>query len=36
LRAEIEAGFCARPTDSVLRRHYDSLIASELKKRLAG
>jgi len=36
LRAEIEAGFCARPTDSVLRRHYDSLIASELKKRLTG
>lgn len=35
LQANIRSGFAARPTDSVLRRHYDQLIGQELQKRLA-
>ena len=35
LQAEIESAFAPRPTDSVLQRHYDTLIAFELEKRLA-
>ena len=31
LRAEIEAGLFPRPTDSVLRRHYDTLIENEME-----
>ncbi|MGR9115633.1 MAG: hypothetical protein ACU85E_07695 [Gammaproteobacteria bacterium] len=34
LRAEIEAGLFPRPTDSVLRRHYDSLVENEMENAL--
>ncbi|MGR8934569.1 MAG: hypothetical protein ACU837_09310 [Gammaproteobacteria bacterium] len=34
-RAEIEAAFAPRPTDSILQRHHDALIAAELEKRLS-
>lgn len=34
LESEIEAALFPRPTDSVLQRHYDSLVAVELKNRL--
>jgi hypothetical protein len=35
LQNEIEADLFPRPTDSVLRRHYDTLVAVELQNRLA-
>ena len=35
LRKEVEAELFPRPTDSVLRRHYDTLVAVELENRLA-
>ena len=35
LRNEIEADLFPRPTCSVLQRHYDSLVATELENRLA-
>ncbi|QPK64772.1 hypothetical protein IVG45_07440 [Methylomonas sp. LL1] len=35
LKSEIEADLFPRPTDSVLRRHYDALVAVELENRLA-
>lgn len=35
LQREIEATLFPRPTDSVLRRHYDTLVASEVKNRLS-
>lgn len=35
LKNEVEAELFPRPTDSVLRRHYDALVASELQNRLA-
>lgn len=35
LKCEIEAELFPRPTDSVLRRHYDALVAVELENRLA-
>jgi hypothetical protein len=35
LQSEIEADLFPRPTDSVLRRHYDTLVAVELRNRLA-
>lgn len=35
LQTEIESAFAPRPTDSVLQRHHDTLIAFELEKRLA-
>lgn len=35
LKSEIEADLFPRPTDSVLRRHYDTLVAVELENRLA-
>lgn len=35
LQAEIESAFAPRPTDSVLQRHHDTLVAFELEKRLA-
>lgn len=36
LISEIEASFGPRPSDSVLRRHYDTLVAAELENRLAA
>ncbi len=36
LIGEIESSYGPRPTDSVLRRHYDTLVASELEIRLAA
>jgi len=36
LQSEIESSFGPRPTDSVLRRHYDALVASEFESRLAA
>ncbi|WP_027157815.1 hypothetical protein [Methylobacter luteus] len=36
LISEIESSFGPRPTDSVLRRHYNTLVASELETRLAA
>lgn len=36
LQNEIESSFGPRPTDSVLRRHYDALVASEFESRLAA
>lgn len=35
LKKEVEAELFPRPTCSVLQRHYDSLVASELQNRLA-
>ena len=35
LQAEIESAFAPRPTESVLQRHHDTLIAFELEKRLS-
>lgn len=35
LQQEIEATLFPRPTDSVLRRHYDSLVAVEIQNRLS-
>lgn len=35
LQSEIEAALFPRPTDSVLKRHYDAMVASELRNRLA-
>lgn len=35
LKNEVEAELFPRPTDSVLRRHYDALVAAELQNRLA-
>ncbi|MBD9358441.1 hypothetical protein [Methylomonas albis] len=35
LQSEIEATLFPRPTDSVLRRHYDALVAVEVKNRLS-
>jgi len=34
LQHEIEAALFPRPTDSVLKRHYDSLVAAKLGERL--
>lgn len=36
LQSEIESSFGPRPTESVLRRHYDTLVASEFEARLAA
>lgn len=36
LQQEIEDGLFPRPTDSVLVRHYDSLVAAHLEERLAN
>lgn len=35
LQHEIEVTLSPRPTDSVLKRHYDSLVAAKLGERLA-
>lgn len=35
LQNQVEAELFPRPTDSVLRRHYDALVAVELQNRLA-
>lgn len=35
LESEIEAELFPRPTDSVLRRHYDAMVAQEVQYRLA-
>lgn len=35
LQSEIEATLFPRPTDSVLRRHYDALVAGEVQNRLS-
>ena len=34
LKTEVEAELFPRPTDSVLRRHYDALVAHEVESRL--
>ena len=34
LRAQIESEFHSRPTDAVLKRHYDNLIASKIENYL--
>ncbi|TAK61860.1 hypothetical protein [Methylobacter sp.] len=36
LQNEIESALFPRPTDSVLQRHYDSLVSAELETRLAA
>lgn len=36
LQREIEATLFPRPTDSILQRHYDALVAVELRNRLKG
>jgi hypothetical protein len=36
IQREIEATLFPRPTDSVLRRHYDALVAAEVENRLAS
>lgn len=36
LQNEIEAALFPRPTDSILQRHYDTLVSSELENRLAA
>lgn len=36
LQSEIESALFPRPTDSVLRRHYDALISAEVENRLAA
>ncbi len=35
LQADIEAALFPRPTDSVLQRHYDAMVAFEVRNRLA-
>lgn len=35
LQSQIEAELFPRPTDSVLQRHYDTLVAVELENRLS-
>lgn len=35
LQADIEAALFPRPTDSVLQRHYDAMVAYEVRNRLA-
>ncbi len=35
LQSQIEAELFPRPTDSVLQRHYDALVAVELENRLS-
>lgn len=36
LQSEIESALFPRPTDSVLQRHYDTLVNAELENRLAA
>jgi len=36
LQHEIESTLFPRPTDSILQRHYDSLVNAELENRLAA
>jgi hypothetical protein len=36
LQNEIESALFPRPTDSILQRHYDSLVSAELENRLAA
>lgn len=36
LQSEIESALFPRPTDSVLRRHYDALVSAEVENRLAA
>jgi hypothetical protein len=36
LQSEIESVLCPRPTDSILKRHYDALVSAELENRLAA
>jgi hypothetical protein len=36
LQSEIESTLFPRPTDSVLQRHYDTLVNAELENRLAA
>lgn len=36
LQSDIESSLFPRPTDSVLKRHYDALVAAELENRLAA
>lgn len=36
LQSEIESALFPRPTDSILQRHYDSLVNAELENRLAA
>lgn len=36
IQTEVEADLFPRPTDSVLRRHYDALVKAEVEERLAG
>ncbi|MFZ2313979.1 MAG: hypothetical protein WAV82_15325 [Methylobacter sp.] len=36
LRGEIESTLWPRPTDSVLQRHYDTLVSAELENLLAA
>lgn len=35
LRHEVEAGLPPRPTDSILRRHHETMVAAELAGKLA-
>lgn len=35
IQREIEGSLFPRPSDSVLRRHYDALVAAEVENRLA-
>lgn len=36
LQADIEAALFPRPTDSVLQRHYDTMVSIEVRNRLAA
>jgi hypothetical protein len=36
LQSEIESALLPRPTDSVLQRHYDTLVNAEMENRLAA
>ncbi len=36
LKSEIESALFPRPTDSILQRHYDALVNTELENRLAA
>ena len=36
LQNEIESTLFPRPTDSILKRHYDTLVSAELENRLAA
>ncbi len=36
IQTEIEADLFPRPTDSVLRRHYDAMVKAEVEERLAA